>query len=55
MLMNYRCTFDVLLMYFLTVYTLLVKSVYTFVKSVYTFKKYIRSASQIHAGFWQIL
>ena len=35
-------------MYFSKVYTLLIKSVYTFVKSVYTFEKYIRSASKIH-------
>ena len=31
-------------MYFFNVYTLLVKSVYTFVKSVYTFK----STSEVH-------
>ena len=35
-------------MYFSKVYTLLIKSVYTFVKSVYTFEKYIKSTSEVH-------
>ena len=42
-------------MYFSKVYTLLIKSVYTFVKSVYTFEKYIRSASKVHQKFIQFL
>ena len=49
--MHFWCTSDVLLMYFSKVYTLLIKSVYTFVKSVYTFEKYIRSASKNHTIF----
>ena len=35
-------------MYFSKVYTLLIKSVYTFVKSVYTFEKYIKSTPEVH-------
>ena len=42
-------------MYFSKVYTLLIKSVYTFVKSVYTFEKHIRSASKVHQKTYNFL
>ena len=46
--MRFWCTSDVLLMYFLEVYTLLAKVYTLLTKSVYTFKTYIKSTSEAH-------